>query len=134
VYVIRDLVAEILNSKATFIDSENKERGIALRDILIIAPYNAQIFELQERLPGASVGTVDKFQGQEAPIVIYSTDEQWAISPSQPCSRARAKMVASVIASPGTASASAKDAFIRSQQELEKRDVSLWDVDAKALM
>ena len=69
---IRDLVAEILNSKAMFIDSENQERMIALRDILIIAPYNAQVFELQERLPGARVGTVDKFQGQEAPIVIYS--------------------------------------------------------------
>ncbi|WP_346015605.1 C-terminal helicase domain-containing protein [Bradyrhizobium sp. 182] len=39
---------------------------------LIIAPYNAQVFELQERLPGARIGTVDKFQGQEAPIVIYS--------------------------------------------------------------
>lgn len=43
-----------------------------LDDILIIAPYNAQVFELQERLPGARIGTVDKFQGQEAPIVIYS--------------------------------------------------------------
>ena len=69
---IRDLVAEILNSNAMFVDSENKERVIALRDILIIAPYNAQVFELQERLPGGRVGTVDKFQGQEAPIVIYS--------------------------------------------------------------
>jgi superfamily I DNA and/or RNA helicase len=45
---------------------------VTLRDILIIAPYNAQVFELQERLPGGRVGTVDKFQGQEAPIVIYS--------------------------------------------------------------
>ena len=69
---IRDLVAKILNSKAMFIDNESQERMIALRDILIIAPYNAQVFELQERLPGARVGTVDKFQGQEAPIVIYS--------------------------------------------------------------
>ena len=69
---IRDLVADILNSNAMFVDSENKERVIALRDILIIAPYNAQVFELQERLPGGRVGTVDKFQGQEAPIVIYS--------------------------------------------------------------
>ena len=41
-------------------------------DILIIAPYNSQVFELQERLPGAKIGTVDKFQGQEAPIVVYS--------------------------------------------------------------
>ena len=45
---------------------------LTLDDILIIAPYNAQIFELQQRLPGARIGTVDKFQGQEAPIVIYS--------------------------------------------------------------
>jgi superfamily I DNA and/or RNA helicase len=40
--------------------------------ILFIAPYNAQVFELQERIPGARIGTVDKFQGREAPIVIYS--------------------------------------------------------------
>src|SRR6266852_7329168 len=45
---------------------------LTLDDILIIAPYNSQVFELQERLPGARVGTVDKFQGQEAPLVIYS--------------------------------------------------------------
>jgi superfamily I DNA and/or RNA helicase len=32
----------------------------------------AQVFEIQQRLPGARVGTVDKFQGQEAPIAIYS--------------------------------------------------------------
>jgi AAA domain len=38
-----------------------------------ITPYNAQVFEIQQRLPGAHVGTVDKFQGQEAPIAIYST-------------------------------------------------------------
>jgi superfamily I DNA and/or RNA helicase len=39
---------------------------------LIIAPYNAQVFDLKDRIPGARIGTVDKFQGQEAPIVIYS--------------------------------------------------------------
>ena len=39
---------------------------------MIIAPYNAQVFELQQRLPGARIGTVDKFQGQEGAIVIYS--------------------------------------------------------------
>jgi predicted RecB family nuclease len=42
------------------------------RDILIVAPYNAQVSDLAIRLPGLKVGTVDKFQGQEAPIVIYS--------------------------------------------------------------
>jgi superfamily I DNA and/or RNA helicase len=46
--------------------------AIGIGDILIIAPYNAQVFELQERIPGGRIGTVDKFQGQEAPLVIYS--------------------------------------------------------------
>jgi len=46
--------------------------AIGLNDILIIAPYNAQVFELQDRIPGGRIGTVDKFQGQEASIVIYS--------------------------------------------------------------
>jgi superfamily I DNA and/or RNA helicase len=69
---IRDLVAEILCSQATWIDRENNELPIGLLDILIIAPYNAQVFELQDRIPGGRIGTVDKFQAQEAPIVIYS--------------------------------------------------------------
>jgi uncharacterized protein len=69
---IRDLVAEILASKASWIDGKGTEATIGLDDILIIAPYNAQVFELQERIPGGRIGTVDKFQGQEAPIVIYS--------------------------------------------------------------
>jgi uncharacterized protein len=51
---------------------EGKLQQIGLKDILIIAPYNAQVFELQECLPAARIGTVDKFQGQEAAIVIYS--------------------------------------------------------------
>jgi uncharacterized protein len=38
----------------------------------IITPYNAQVQALLEAIPGVEVGTVDKFQGQEAPIVIYS--------------------------------------------------------------
>ncbi len=41
-------------------------------DVLIVAPYNAQLSVLQERLPGMKIGTVDKFQGQQAAIVIYS--------------------------------------------------------------
>ena len=51
--------------------SEREELGV--NDILVVAPYNAQVAELRKALPdGARVGTVDKFQGQEAPIVIYS--------------------------------------------------------------
>jgi hypothetical protein len=69
---VRELVSEILGSATTWIDRHGIERPIDLDDILIIAPYNAQVFELQERIPGGRIGTVDKFQGQEAPIVIYS--------------------------------------------------------------
>jgi predicted RecB family nuclease len=54
-------------------DREGKTRPIAVDDILVVAPYNAQVRRLTEALPDkARVGTVDKFQGQEAPIVIYS--------------------------------------------------------------
>jgi uncharacterized protein len=66
------LVEEILASKATWIDRDGRERPVDIEDILIIAPYNSQVFEIQRRLPHARVGTVDKFQGQEAAIVIYS--------------------------------------------------------------
>ena len=66
------LVQSLRDGNATWIDKEGTERQIGLEDILIIAPYNAQVFEIQERLPGARIGTVDKFQGQEAPVVIYS--------------------------------------------------------------
>ena len=46
-------------------------------DILIVTPCNAQIRAIEAALcasgqTGFRVGTVDKFQGQEAPVVIYS--------------------------------------------------------------
>ena len=69
---IRSLVSDFLASNPTWINREGLESPLTLADILIIAPYNAQVFELQTRLPGARIGTVDKFQGQEAPVVIYS--------------------------------------------------------------
>ncbi|MGC8485437.1 MAG: TM0106 family RecB-like putative nuclease [Candidatus Baltobacteraceae bacterium] len=54
-----------------------KERPITDNDILIVTPYNGQRLLLESMLPdagfpGVRVGTVDKFQGQEAPIVFYS--------------------------------------------------------------
>jgi len=42
-------------------------------DIIVVAPYNAQVNALREVLPqGIRVGTVDKFQGQEAPVCLVS--------------------------------------------------------------
>jgi predicted RecB family nuclease len=79
---VQGLVTEILSSGTTWVDRKGLERPVGLHDILIIAPYNAQVFELQDRIPGARVGTVDKFQGQEAPIVIYSmTTSTYADAP-----------------------------------------------------
>ena len=69
---VAELVDDILNSGMRWIDRHGTERLIAADDILIITPDNAQVFELQSRLPEARIGTVDKFQGQEAPIAIYS--------------------------------------------------------------
>ena len=41
--------------------------------MLVVAPYNAHVARLRQHLPdGIRVGTVDKFQGQQAPVVIYS--------------------------------------------------------------
>lgn len=70
--VIARLVNEILGSGATWLDADGVQAPITLQEILIITPYNAQVYEIQQRLPLARVGTVDKFQGQEAPIAIYS--------------------------------------------------------------
>jgi predicted RecB family nuclease len=70
--MIRDLVTDILENGTTWVNREGVEAPVGLEEVLIIAPYNAQVFELQERIPGGRIGTVDKFQGREAPIVIYS--------------------------------------------------------------
>jgi superfamily I DNA and/or RNA helicase len=79
---VRDLVSEILSSGTSWIDRHGLERPTTLQDILIIAPYNAQVYELHDRIPGAHIGTVDKFQGQQAPIVIYSmTTSSYADAP-----------------------------------------------------
>ena len=67
------LVGELLDAGATWVDKEGDRRPLTLQDILVVAPYNAHVAALRAALPdGARVGTVDKFQGQEAPIAIFS--------------------------------------------------------------
>jgi superfamily I DNA and/or RNA helicase len=57
----------------TFTDIEGQVRALTERDILVVAPYNMQVRCLREALPtGVEVGTVDKFQGREAPVVFFS--------------------------------------------------------------
>ncbi|MGK2956916.1 MAG: DEAD/DEAH box helicase, partial [Acidimicrobiales bacterium] len=68
---IFDLVSQLLD--CSFTNQDGKTRPLGLEDIMVIAPYNAQVALLSEVLPaGVRVGTVDRFQGQEAPVVIYS--------------------------------------------------------------
>jgi AAA domain len=65
-------VNSLVASGVTWTNRHDETMPTSLNDILIVAPYNAQVSEIVERLPETPVGTVDKFQGQEAPIVIYS--------------------------------------------------------------
>ena len=54
-------------------DDKGATRPIRSEDILVVSPYNVQVNHLKSMLPpGARVGTVDKFQGQEAPVVLIS--------------------------------------------------------------
>jgi predicted RecB family nuclease len=56
-----------------WVDDSGRRQWIGLEDILVVAPCNAQVATLKAALPeGAHVGTVDKFQGQEAAVVIFS--------------------------------------------------------------
>ena len=66
-------VDDLLQGEVTWTNMKGNVQLLTLDDILVVAPYNAQVADLQERLgTQARVGTVDKFQGQEAPVVIYS--------------------------------------------------------------
>ena len=66
------LVRALVESGSTWIDKEGAEYPLRYEDVLVVAPYNAQVGAILRELPSARVGTVDKFQGQEAPISIYS--------------------------------------------------------------
>jgi len=73
VLAVAALVERLIAGDARWRDRLGKESPLRLEDVLIIAPYNAQVADLSARLPaGARVGTVDRFQGREAPVVIYS--------------------------------------------------------------
>jgi uncharacterized protein len=56
-----------------WVDCEGVSSPITLSDVVVVAPYNVQVNKLIDALPdGARIGTVDKFQGQEAAIAIVS--------------------------------------------------------------
>jgi superfamily I DNA and/or RNA helicase len=69
--VVRGLVDSLVGRRWT--NAKGESRRLEAKDILVVAPYNAQVDRLATVLPPAcAAGTVDRFQGQEAPIVIYS--------------------------------------------------------------
>jgi uncharacterized protein len=58
---------------ATVTDDEGTTRDLVAVDILVVAPYNLAVRCIRDRVPaGVRVGTVDRFQGQQAPVVVYA--------------------------------------------------------------
>ena len=71
---VADLVTGLTTSGVRWVNEHGEEAQMTGNRILVVSPYNAQVSRLAEMLEplGVRVGTVDKFQGQEAPVVIYS--------------------------------------------------------------
>lgn len=58
---------------STVTDDEGQTRMLVEPDILVVAPYNLAVHCIREQVPpGVRVGTVDRFQGQQAPVVFYA--------------------------------------------------------------
>ncbi len=73
VEVIARLVSTLTARGSSWTSATGRRAPLALDDVLVVSPFNAQVGRLLDRLPaGARAGTVDKFQGQAAPVVIYS--------------------------------------------------------------
>ena len=72
VEAIAKLVAALTTDGVRYRNADDEEAPLTESDLMIVAPYNAQVTALAERLPGVRIGTVDKFQGQQAPVVIVS--------------------------------------------------------------
>jgi predicted RecB family nuclease len=70
---VAEIARDLVEGPGTWIDKNGVTLKLGWNDVLIVAPYNAQVGMIQRMLPPeARVGTVDKFQGQEAPVSIYS--------------------------------------------------------------
>ena len=71
VAAIEVAAADLLQGEWT--EKDGTRRPMRQSDIIVVAPYNAQVNALRDALPrGIRVGTVDKFQGQEAPVCLVS--------------------------------------------------------------
>ena len=70
--VIAKIVEQLTGPDITWTTASKQNIKLQKDEILIVAPYNAQVAALREKLIDVRIGTVDKFQGQEAAVVIYS--------------------------------------------------------------
>jgi uncharacterized protein len=71
--VVAAVLRALLDGRTRYQPAAGDARPLEPRDILVVAPYNAMVTALRRQLSkDVRVGTVDKFQGQEAPIVIYT--------------------------------------------------------------
>lgn len=71
------IVSEITELLGATWTDEHGSRPLVQQDVLVVTPYNAQVALLRQRLDAAGLdgvraGTVDKFQGQQAPVVFIS--------------------------------------------------------------
>ncbi|WP_308491783.1 TM0106 family RecB-like putative nuclease [Microbacterium terrisoli] len=77
VRVVRDLLGRELSASPTLDGQDAAARALTQSDIIVVTPYNAQQVVVERALADAGfgevpVGTVDKFQGQEAAVSIVS--------------------------------------------------------------
>jgi uncharacterized protein len=130
----RDILMSLLGQR--MIGRDGQERTMSLDDLLVVAPYNMQVNLLRSRLPdGIRVGTVDKFQGQEAEAVVVSMttsgaddmprDASFLLSRNRlnvAISRARCLVV--IVASPGLL-----DLVANSIEEMRLANILCWADD-----
>lgn len=105
---------------ASWVNEHGAVAPVTWHDLLIVAPYNAQVGAIRRLLPPeARVGTVDKFQGQEAPLSLYSMASSSAAEAPRGMdflysrhrlnvATSRARCVAVVVASPEVVRARAR--------------------------
>jgi predicted RecB family nuclease len=70
--MVAGLLRELVEGGSIWVDRSGARHRLTWDDVLVVSPYNAQVAELERLLPAARVGTVDRFQGQEAPLSVYS--------------------------------------------------------------
>ena len=74
--IVRSVICDLLGT--TWTDKDGITAPITVDDIMVVAPYNDQVRLISETLKadaptrGVRVGTVDKFQGREAPVVFFT--------------------------------------------------------------